>query len=236
MDLMLCAINPSSGQVRFGPKLSYTLPVAELAYLVHASRVELREDHLVVLDPRPTGEPLADFALTVLQLPAISHSTVHQWVRLRGPQRISLYLDAVVDAGIVKVVTAGQSGGKTLTVVDPDPINQVTRRLIAVLDGPAPGFEDRTFAVLADAAGIARPHLKAWDSRRRARLRELRHSTGDGDAAQVMRAGLEAIRESSELAMVDPRSLNERIGLTQLNRITSRGIPLMDRKGPRPTP
>ncbi len=31
MDLVLCAMEAGSGRVRFGPRLSYALPVAELA-------------------------------------------------------------------------------------------------------------------------------------------------------------------------------------------------------------
>jgi hypothetical protein len=221
MDLLLYAIDADSGRVRFGPKLSYALPVAELVHLVLAGRVGLREDHLVILDRAPTGQPRADSALHDLQLiPGTPLLTVHQWAKWQGPHHIDPYLKAAADAGIVKVVTAGKSGGKKLTVVDPEPINQVARRLIAVLDDPAPGFEDVAFALLADAAEIARPHLRAWDEHRRARLSALRHSTGDGsDAAQVLSAGRKAIKELSELATADPRTLDDRIGLTQMIRI-----------------
>jgi len=57
MDLLLCAIDAKSGRARFGPKLSYALPVAEMVDLVAAGRVGLLEGHLVVIHlerpPRP---------------------------------------------------------------------------------------------------------------------------------------------------------------------------------------
>jgi hypothetical protein len=220
MDLLLCAVDASSGQARFGPKLSYALPVAELVYLADARRVGLRKDHLVIVNADPTGEPMADSALADLQLPAgYPPLTVQAWAGWRGPRRIDPYLRAAADAGILKVVTEAQSGRKTLTVVDPEPINQVTRRLIAVVDDPAPGFDDVAFAVLADAAGIAQPHLQGRDQRRRrARLSALRNVTGDSDPAQVLRPGLKAITELSRLATADPAAIDQRIGLTPAGR------------------
>lgn len=43
MDLVLCAMEAGSGRVRFGPRLSYTLPVAELSDLEAAKRIAVRE-------------------------------------------------------------------------------------------------------------------------------------------------------------------------------------------------
>jgi hypothetical protein len=227
MDLLLCAIDARSGQVRFGPKLSYALPVAEMVHLVHAGRVGLGEDHLVVMHVEPTGEPLADSALSIMLRPetyaARGPLTVQGWAKWRGPRCIDRYLKAAAEAGIVKIVAVGESGDKMLTVVDPEPINQVTRRLIAVVDDPAPGFDDVVFAVLADAADIARPHLQGWDQRRRrARLSTLRDRTGNGDPAQVLRASLKAITELSRLATADPAAIDQRIGLTPAGRTAAR--------------
>jgi hypothetical protein len=245
MDLLLCAIDARSGQVRFGPKLSYALPVAEMVHLVHAGRVGLGEDHLVVMHVEPTGEPLADSALSIMLRPetyaARGPLTVQGWAKWRGPRCIDRYLKAAAEAGIVKIVAVGESGDKMLTVVDPEPINQVTRRLIAVLDDPAPGFEDVAFAVLADAAAVARPHLHLLDRHRRARLFTLRHSLADGDAAQVLRAGREAITELSLLATADPRTFDEQIGLDQYLRIiggtpTKEEISRIRRTGAAPDP
>jgi hypothetical protein len=225
MDLLLCAIDPRTGQTRFGPKLSYALPVAEMVDLVAAGRLGLREDHLVVTHVEPTGEPLADSALAIMLQPgaygAGGSLSVHAWTEWRGPRCIDRYLKAAGEAGIVKVVTDGQSGRKMLNVVDPEPINQAVARLIAVLDDPAPGFQDVAFAVLADAAGVARPHLHGLDRSRRVRLFTLRHSLADGDAAEVLRVGRKAITELSRLATEDPRTIDEQIGSDQYLRITS---------------
>jgi hypothetical protein len=80
-------------------------------------------------------------------------------------------------------------------------------------------LEDVAFAVLADAADIARPHLQGRDQRRRrARLSALRNITGDGDPAQVLRLGLKAIIELSRLATADAAAIDQRIGLTPAGR------------------
>lgn len=221
MDLLLCSIDARSGRARFGPKLSYALPVAEMIYLAQAGRVALRADHLAVIDRAPTGDPIADSAVTDLHdLPATYPPlTVHSWAGWRGPHRIDLYLKAAAEAGIVRIVTDGQSGRKALTVVEPEPIERVTFRLIAVLDEAAPRLADVAFVELADAAGIAGPHLRGWDQHRhRARLSALQRTATDGDAARVLQAGLKAITVLSRQATADPRSTDQRIGLSPAGR------------------
>jgi Golgi phosphoprotein 3 (GPP34) len=221
MDLLLCAVDANTGQARFGPKLSYSLPVAEVVCLAHRGRVGLRDDHLVIVDPELTGEPLDDSALSDLQeLPATYPPlTVELWASWRGPGRIDRYLRAAVDGGIVQVVTEPESGRKTLAVVDPEPINQATHRLTAVLDESAPDIEDIAFAVLADEGEVAEPHLHGWDQHRhRARLSALRHIDDKGAAARILSAGCKAIPELARLATADPRNLDRQIGLTPAAR------------------
>lgn len=210
MDLVLCAIDAGSGRARFGPKLSYALPVAELCDLVQGGSVRLDGDHLAV-QPGATGDPAA--ALSELDQ-ARGPLTVLDWVRLRGPYCIDRYLIAAVDAGVVQVVD--QNGRKVLRVADAGPIDQVTRRLLTVLDDPEPGFADAAFVILADIARVARTHLHGRDNRkRRTRLSALRHaadSGGDGDAA--LRTGINAVVRLSRLAGTDPRTIDKQIGLT----------------------
>jgi hypothetical protein len=80
-------------------------------------------------------------------------------------------------------------------------------RLITVLDNPAPGTEDLAYVLLADAAGIARPHLRGWEQRRRrARLAALRHTAAEGDAAMILSTGRKAIEQVSRLTGTDPRN------------------------------
>jgi golgi phosphoprotein 3 len=221
MDLVLCAIDARSGQARFGPQLSYALPVAEMVHLAMAGRVALRDDRLVIIDAQPTGEAIADSALTDLHdLPATYPPlTVRSWSSWRGPHRIELYLKRAVDMGVVRIESDSRTGDKTLTVVQTEPIEQVTRRLIAAVDEPAPAIEDAAFAVLADAAGIARPLLQGRTERRHlARLSKLRDTGSASDAAQILQAGLKAIIELSRLATADPRNMDQRIGLTPAGR------------------
>jgi hypothetical protein len=217
-DLLLLAIDPDSGQTRFGPRLSYALPVGELTDLVRAGRLGLEENNLVVISAKPTGQAQADSALTVLA----EHSgplSVASWVRWRGPRRIDPYLHAAVDAGIVHIVTAGSPERKLISVDDAGPIRSAMRKLIAVLDEPEASFADIAFAVLADTAGLAGPHLPGWDRRRhRARLSALDHAGPGEVAASVLRTGAKAARRLARRAGLDPRTIDQQIGLTPAAR------------------
>jgi Golgi phosphoprotein 3 (GPP34) len=217
-DLLLLAIDPDSGQTRFGPRLSYALPVAELTDLVRAGRLGLDENNLVVINAKPTGETQADSALAVLAANS-GPVSVTSWVKWRGPRRIDPYLHAAVDAGIVHIVTAGSPGRKLISVDDAEPIKSATRKLMAVLDEPEASFADIAFAVLAGTAGLAGPHLHGWDRRRhRARLSALDHA-GPGDVAtSVLHAGAKAARRLARRAGLDPRTIDQQIGLTPAGR------------------
>jgi hypothetical protein len=73
--------------------------------------------------------------------------------------------------------------------------------------------------VLAGTAGLAGPHLHGWDRRRhRARLSALGHG-GPGDVAtSVLRAGAKAARRLAKRAGLDPRTIDQQIGLTPAAR------------------
>lgn len=216
MDLALCAIDENSGMPRFGSRLCYALAVAELCDLVQSGKIRLRGESLVGVPPEP-GEPVTDSGIG--RLLHEGPMTVPAWVEMRGPRRIDPYLDAVVNAGVVRVVYHGDR--KLLAIADAEPINRVARRLMTVLDDPAPSFDDVAFVVLADVAYIARPRLHGWEQhKRRARLFKLRHTASDGHGAPavVLHSGLKAIVHLSRLADVDERSLDEKIGLTSAAR------------------
>lgn len=220
-DLLLLAIDPDNGQTRFGPGLSYALPVAELTDLVRAGRLGLEQDDLVVLNAQPTGEAQADSALAVLA----EHPgplSVASWVKRRGPRRIDPYLHAAVRARIVHIVTAGSPVRKLIAVDDAEPIRSAARRLIAVLDEPEASSADIAFAVLAGTAGLVGPHLPGWDRRRhRARLSALSHA-GPGDVAtSALHAGARAARRLARRASFDPRTIDQQIGLTPNGRIAA---------------
>lgn len=211
-DLVLCAIDAGSGRVRFGPRLSYALAVAELADLEAAERVAVRADGLALLDTTSTGEPHADEALSALDEkwpPRGSPLTVLWWARWRGPRRIDPYLSAAWHAGVTDVTDG------VLTVLDPGPIGAAAARLIAVLEDQEPTRADVAFVVLADAARVARPHLRGWDHRKhRACLRRLRREAVRGDAGRLPREGRRAISVLSSLATSDSRNFDQQIGLT----------------------
>lgn len=215
MDLLLLAIDPR-GRTWFGPRLSYTLPVAELIDLAQAGRIELRDGRVVVLDAANAREAPADFLLG--KLGQYSGSTVFDWVAQRGPRRIDPYLTNASGQGVVRIVTVAP-GRKVLEVTDAEPIKAMTRRLVAVLDDPAPELKDISFVVLADAAGIARPHLRGWGHRRhRACLSAMREATGGDMSTEILRAGITAIsklsRRASRLGSADPRTIDQQIGMT----------------------
>lgn len=142
------------------------------------------------------------------------------WARWRGPRRINPYLSAAARAGVVDI-TEG-----TLTVLDPGPVHAAAARLVAVLGDPAPARLDVSFVVLADAARVARPHLRGWSHRKhRARLRRLRHQAVRGDGGRLLREGRKAIATLSGIATADPQDIDidQQIGLTRsARRIASR--------------
>lgn len=216
MDLVLCAMEAGSGRARFGPRLSYALPVAELADLEAAGRIAVRADGLTLLDATPTGEPHADEALSALGEkwpPPADPLTVLWWARWRGPRRINPYMRAVVRAGVVDITDGA------LTVLDPGPVQAAAARLIAVLEDPAPARRDVTFVVLADTARVTLPHLRGWSHRKhRARLRRLRHQAVRGDAGRLLREGRKAIGTLSSVAETDPQDFDQQIGLTHTGR------------------
>ncbi len=212
MDLVLCAIDAGSGQCWFGPRLSNALAVAELADLEAAERIAVRADGLALLDTTSTEEPHADEALSALDEkwpPRGSPLTVLWWARWRGPRRIDPYLSAAWHAGITDVTDG------VLTVLDPGPIHAAAARLISVLEDREPTREDVAFAVLADAAQVARPHLRGRDHRKhRARLRRVRREAVRGDYGRLLREGRKAISVLSSIATSDPRGFDQQIGLT----------------------
>jgi Golgi phosphoprotein 3 GPP34 len=212
MDLVLCAIDADTGQVRFGPRLSYALAVAELADLEAAERIAVRADGLALLDMAPTEEPHADEALSALDEkwpPQGSPLTVLWWARWRGPRRIDPYLSAAWHAGITDVTDG------VLTVLDSGPIHAAAARLLSVLEDREPTRADVAFVVLADAARVARPHLRGWDHRKhRARLRRVCREVVRGDDGRLLREGRKAISVLSSIATSDPRNFDQQIGLT----------------------
>jgi hypothetical protein len=233
MDLVLCAIDADSGRVRFGPRLSYALAVAELADLEAADRVSVRSDGLALLDATSTGEPHADEALSALDEkwpPPASPLTVLWWARWRGPRRIDPYLSAASHAGVIDITD------RALTVLDPAPIHAAAARLIAVLEDRQPTREDVAFIVLADAARVARPHLPGWEHRKhRARLRRLRREAVRGDPGRLLREGRRAIAVLSSSATSDSRTFDQQIGLTPGARRTARWFRLLATTSPSST-
>lgn len=227
IDLVLCAIDPRSGRVRFGPELSYALPVAEAADLARAGRVGLSGGCLSVVSREPAGEPLADAALDFLQAGA-ARPSVEDWVRERSLGRIPQYVAAAVEAGIVTVVPAGAAVFRKLATADPARLARPSRCLAETLDDPAPESAGAAFALLADAAGVAGAHLRGRRNRaRRARLASLRREAAAArdtaaDPDRILRDGLEAIAclraartAAARRAYASGRTVDQQIGLTR---------------------
>lgn len=221
VDLVLCAVDPGNGRARFGPELSYALAVAEMADLARAGLVRLRGQYLVAAGRGLDGDPLTDTALRILKM-YDAQVFVGRWVADRGPRRINAYVEAAAEAGIVTLSPRSGSALGRMTVADPGRVRLASRRLAAVLDDPVPESGDRVYAVLADAARVAAPHLRGRGNRaRRARLEALRQSAADagGDAADEIRMlsdGLKAIAELSALARsrAAGSTIDEQIGLS----------------------
>jgi len=155
-ELLLLAYDDETGKAtgsRIG--LDLAMAAAVLVDLALAGRLAYADGALVVTDPTPTGEPIADDVLA-----RVANDTPHtpaQWVqRLRHNLRNRLLAD-LVQRGVVRDVDETALGVIHLhryPTVDPKPEADARERLTAALTGHAP--PDERTAALATLLSAAR--------------------------------------------------------------------------------
>jgi hypothetical protein len=157
-DLLLLAIDPRRRNVRVTEKLDYALMGADLVELAIAERVVMDGNHLLVVNARPTGDPLLDDALASIAA-ATKPPTARAWVRAVRKGLRSQHLVALADKGSIQLSPRPFLRFFTIT----DKVVLDTERLArtrAAIDAVAAGAlsddpRERALAGLAYACGLA---------------------------------------------------------------------------------
>ncbi|HTJ69015.1 MAG TPA: GPP34 family phosphoprotein [Actinospica sp.] len=226
-ELAILAIDSKSGRPRFSADLAYSLAAADLVEMVLNGRIQLRADHDADADPAPASAPSFGILFANLRMSKM-RTVIPTWLAERGPKAINKHVDELVASGAItlKPILVGPGESKqAITVHDPDRFATAEQRLQAACAPAAdPTFEDLAFAVLANTAKCASPHLHGWSNRaQRRRLDELTQSVDAlvAPAAQFLAVCIASIRELAHNAPKRPgdnRSLDQQIGLTRTGR------------------
>ncbi|MCM2579018.1 GOLPH3/VPS74 family protein [Streptomyces meridianus] len=190
-ELLLLALDPTTGTTAQPQSLDLGLAGAQLVELALAGRIAPDGDRIAVVLPRPTGDPTLDSALELLRRRGSPVRAVH-WI---GGPRLGLrqtYLSHLERCGMVHAV-AGQMCGVLPTTryqaVDSDISREIRARLdSAIRTGVPPDPRTAALAALAHAVGLGK-HLYPGNEGRscRSRLRDLiRHDPMGGLVAHAV--------------------------------------------------
>lgn len=168
-DLVLLAIDDTRGGIRNAAHVARAVAAAELIELAAAGCLGLRGGHLTVMGTGDASNP--DSADVLVQLAKSRRpETVARWLGHRGgPARVRDCITELEHAGVVAVDdTSRNSAGKPAMHVhlSERAVGQAAvDRLIGIARGTLTSAVDEAFAALADAAGLARPHLRGFSNR-----------------------------------------------------------------------
>jgi hypothetical protein len=199
-ELTLLAIDAGPEHVRAEAALPYALVVAELVDLAAAGRITAIDGRIEVLDRSPIGDVLADD--TLMRLADLGEdASVEQWLERHAPARVEAYL-----AGLTSEDPVGDAVGPGAEAAAGR-----LRGLLADAREPL-AVRDLAFAVLANATGWPRTHLRTKDRHaERARLRALTAEVAGsgeiaayhGDAAfAVLRRGVRTAAPLAEQSLL----------------------------------
>ncbi len=190
-ELLLLALDPTTGTTAQPQSLDLGLAGAQLVELALAGRIAPDGDRIAVVVPRPTGDPTLDCALELLRRRGAPVRAVN-WI---GGPRLGLrqtYLSHLERCGMVHAV-AGQMCGVLPTTryqaTDTDISREIRTRLDnAIRTGVPPDPRTAALAALAHAVGLGK-HLYPGNEGRssRSRLRDLiRHDPMGGLVAHAV--------------------------------------------------
>ncbi|MBW5485069.1 GOLPH3/VPS74 family protein [Streptomyces bambusae] len=190
-ELLLLALDPTTGTTAQPQSLDLGLAGAQLVELALAGRIAPDGDRIAVVMPRPTGDPTLDSALELLRRRGSPVRAVH-WI---GGPRLGLrqtYLSHLERCGMVHAV-AGQMCGVLPTTRYQATDTAISREIRARLDsairtGVPPDPRTAALAALAHAVGLGK-HLYPGNEGRssRSRLRDLiRHDPMGGLVAHAV--------------------------------------------------
>lgn len=190
-ELLLLALDPTTGTTAQPQSLDLGLAGAQLVELALAGRIAPDGDRIAVVMARPTGDPTLDSALELLRRRGSPVRAVH-WI---GGPRLGLrqtYLTHLERCGMVHAV-AGQMCGVLPTTRYQATETAISREIRARLDnairtGVPPDPRTAALAALAHAVGLGK-HLYPGNEGRssRSRLRDLiRHDPMGGLVAHAV--------------------------------------------------
>lgn len=228
-ELTLLALDAGPEHVRTEAALPYALAAAELVELAAAGRIRADGERIEVLDRSPIGDVLADDALIRLAERGEDVS-LEQWLESRAPTRVGAYLAGLSYDGEVgesvgpgAEAAAGRLRGLLADAREPLPVEQLPVR-------------DLAFAVLANATGWPRTHLRAKERQaERARLKALTAEVAaageiaayDGDAAfAVLRRGVRTAAKLAEQSLLSG-AYAEDAGTSRGRRVVSDVVALL---------
>lgn len=172
-DLVLLSIR-DNGRVATKERIGFGLMGSELVRLALASRVDIRDDRIVVLDPTPTGDPELDQALASLSEKRRPPKAT-DWVRSPRRKILDAYLDRLARSGVIRRESARLLPINLWRVADPGRVAAARARLDAIAQGS--GQVDTAqvaLAGLATAAGLGGLLYPGWPHRaQRKRLSEV---------------------------------------------------------------
>lgn len=167
-DLTMLALNPQRGAVRLPVQLGYALAGAELVDLAVRGRIEAAADGLLrVADREPTGDPVLDAALLNLADFCEAGRGADEWVNDSGPERVDVYVGALVESGELRARTrrfgdeAAQTRYSRLRLADKDRRGVLGAGLLAAAADDADLYQ-RAFGALAHAADIPTDVLRRY--------------------------------------------------------------------------
>jgi Golgi phosphoprotein 3 (GPP34) len=203
-DELLLISYDDDGVARAGsPALDYGLAGALLMELALARRIDVTDKRVIVTDPAPTGDALADDALTRIGADAKKH-TPQEWVTRLSKGLRERALDRMVKAGVLR-----RDKEKVLWVIshtiyppvggtEPAGETAARRRLLAALDGGPVDPPTAALAALVRAVRLEKtvaPDRPARETHKR--LGELAQGNWAAEAVrkavQEMEAALVAI-------------------------------------------
>lgn len=209
-ELLLLALDPTTGTTAQPQSLDLGLAGAQLVELALAGRIAPDGDRIAVVLARPTGDPTLDSALELLRRRGSPVRAVH-WV---GGPRLGLrqtYLSHLERCGMVHAVENQMCGVLPTTryqATDNDVSRQIRARLdTAIRTGTPPDARTAALAALAHAVGLGK-HLYPGNEGRssRSRLRDLiRHDPMGGLVAHAVMDVQNGVAGQARRAAAKPR-------------------------------
>jgi hypothetical protein len=200
-ELLLIAYNDTTGRQEGGSaELGCGLAGAVLVELAMASRVDIADGHVRVVDARPTGDPVLDDVLA--RIAAEKKARKPDWWVGKLPSGIQQrLLDRLVERGVLsrqRHKVLGLFPARRYPTLDAGQEVAARARLQSVVGhGTQPDARTAALAALLDACGLARRTFPDVDRKQlKARMKELSEGQWTSDAVrkaiQSIQAGVAA--------------------------------------------